>query len=130
MANYLLDTQIFIWANREPYKIPKNIQAILSNKNHKFYLSIASIWEMQIKVQLKKLELIPDLPTAIHLAKSKNIYTILPITESHILNLQKLDYYHGDPFDRIMISQAMIENLTFLTVDSHIIKYPIKFINN
>lgn len=55
---------------------------------------------------------------------------ILSITENHILNLQNLEFFHKDPFDRIIISQAILENLTLLTVDEHIIKYPLDFINN
>ncbi|MDO4449358.1 MAG: type II toxin-antitoxin system VapC family toxin [Moraxella sp.] len=58
-----------------------------------------------------------------------HLYEILTINENHILNLQNLEYFHKDPFDRIIISQAMIENPTFLTIDEHITKYPIKFIN-
>ncbi|WP_394261967.1 type II toxin-antitoxin system VapC family toxin [Moraxella boevrei] len=62
--------------------------------------------------------------------KKYHLYEILPINEYHILNLQNLEYFHKDPFDRIIISQAMCEDLTLLTVDEHIVKYPIKFINN
>lgn len=58
-----------------------------------------------------------------------DLYQLLPINERHILNLQNLEYFHKDPFDRIIISQAMIEDLTLLTVDEDIVKYPIQFIN-
>lgn len=129
MAKYLLDTQIFIWANQEPNKIPNSIKRILSQNHHTFYLSMASIWEMQIKIQLDKLQLKPSLSSALKIIQDKGIYEILPITQTHILNLQTLEFHHKDPFDRMIISQAMCEHLTVLTVDSEIVKYPIKYIN-
>lgn len=130
MANYLVDTQIFIWINQEQYKIPKAIKNVLLNGEHTFYLSIASIWEMQIKSQLEKLTITKTLPFLLKEIRQDNSYQFLPITENHILNLQNLEYFHKDPFDRIIISQAMCEDLTLLTVDEHIIKYPLDFINN
>lgn len=129
MANYLVDTHIFIWINQEQAKIPSNIREILSNRKHKFYLSIASIWEMQIKIQLNKLTIHPNLPDVLKKLHEDNVFQILPITETHILNLQQLPFIHKDPFDRLLISQAMTENLTILTVDEHIVKYPIFFIS-
>lgn len=129
MADYLLDTQVFIWGNQDHKKLTPNFIKILSNPKHQFYLSMASIWEMQIKIQLGKLTVEPTLNQALSIVKQKNLYQILPITETHILNLQQLPFIHKDPFDRLLISQAMIENLTLLTVDEHIIKYPIDFIN-
>lgn len=57
------------------------------------------------------------------------LYEVVPINEQHILNLQNLAYHHKDPFDRIIISQSMVEELTLLTVDEAIINYPIQFIN-
>lgn len=129
MANYLLDTQVFIWSNQDHQKLTPNFIKILSNPKYQFYLSIASVWEMQIKIQLGKLTVEPTLQQALSIARQKNLYQILPITETHILNLQKLDFIHKDPFDRLLISQAITENLTLLTVDEHIVQYPVEFIN-
>lgn len=129
MADYLLDTQVFIWANQDHKKLTPNFIKILSNPTHHFCLSMASIWEMQIKTQLGKLTVEPTLKQALSVAKQKNLYQILPITKTHILNLQQLPFIHKDPFDRLLISQAMTENLTILTVDEHIVKYPISFIS-
>lgn len=129
MADYLLDTQVFIWANQDHKKLTLNFIKILSNPTHHFCLSMASIWEMQIKIQLGKLTVEPTLKQALSVAKQKNLYQILPITKTHILNLQQLPFIHKDPFDRLLISQAMTENLTILTVDKHIVKYPISFIS-
>ena len=111
MNKYLLDTHIFIWAGCYPEKLPKHIASLLQNPSDVFYISMATFWEMQIKYQLGK------------------YYEILPITQTHILNLQTLEFHHKDPFDRMIISQAMYEHLTVLTVDSEIIKYPIECIS-
>lgn len=90
---------------------------------------MATIWEMQIKSQLGKLPLNQPLSVIIDDVIKNNLYHILPITENHILNLQTLEFHHKDPFDRMIVSQAMCEHLTVLTVDSEIVKYPIEFIS-
>ncbi|WP_066800049.1 type II toxin-antitoxin system VapC family toxin [Moraxella oblonga] len=129
MAKYLLDTHIFIWASCYPERLPKSILKILENSDNDFCVSMATFWEMQIKHQLGKLPLTKSIAELIAQIKKYHLYEILPINETHILNLQNLEYFHKDPFDRIIISQAMIDGLTLLTVDEDIIKYPIKFIN-
>lgn len=129
MANYLLDTHIFIWVTCNASKLPKSIAEILRNDNHTIYLSVASIWEIQIKHQLGKLPLTKPFNEIVDDVIQNQLYQLLPITERHILNLQQLPFIHKDPFDRLLVSQAMIENLSLLTVDEHIIQYPIDFIN-
>ncbi|MBS9779064.1 MAG: type II toxin-antitoxin system VapC family toxin [Moraxellaceae bacterium] len=126
---YLLDTHIFIWANKEPEKLSENIQKILSNPNNQLYFSMVALWEMQIKMQLGKLKVSTGLKQLIADIKQDNLYQILPIKDTHIINLEKLPTIHRDPFDRLMISQAMIENMTFLSVDSFVQQYPIQVIS-
>ena len=129
MANYLLDTHIFIWVTCNANNLSKSIAEILRNDNHTIYLSMASTWEIQIKHQLGKLPLTKPFNEIVDDVIQNGLYQLLPINERHILNLQQLPYIHKDPFDRLLISQAMTENLTILTVDEHIVKYPISFIN-
>lgn len=81
MANYLVDTQIFIWINQEQYKIPKAIKNVLLNGEHTFYLSIASIWEMQIKSQLEKLTITKSLTIVLQEIKRDKSYQFLTISE-------------------------------------------------
>ncbi len=126
---YLLDTHIFIWANKEPKKLSENIQKILSNPNNQLYFSMVALWEMQIKMQLGKLKVSTDLKQLIADIKQDNLYQILPIKDTHIINLENLPAIHRDPFDRLMISQAMIEDMTFLSVDNFVQQYSIKVIN-
>lgn len=130
MARYLLDTHIYLWLNNEPENLPKTIDKIVQDDNNELIISMATLWEIQIKYQLGKLILPRPFKEMVDEIITEKLYTILPINERHILNLQNLEYFHKDPFDRIIISQAMIDDLTLLTVDEHIIKYPIRFINN
>ncbi|STZ55864.1 PIN domain [Moraxella lacunata] len=129
MAKYLLDTHILIWANQDRGKLSQNLINILSDNRHEFFISMASIWEMQLKIQNKKLDIVPSLGCVLYEIELKNLYTILPIKKEYIQNLEFLPFYHKDPFDRMLVSQAMLEGLTILTVDEHIMKYRIKVEN-
>jgi PIN domain nuclease of toxin-antitoxin system len=116
--NYLLDTHTFLWFldGHENLSL-KARTAIESSKNASF-ISIASLWEIAIKISLKKISLdihLKDLKQEI----LKNNFEILPLDFEHILELSKLQDIHKDPFDRIIISQAITEKLTIISRDSH-----------
>ena len=85
-----------------------------------------SIWEMQIKQQLGKLTLRLSLEQLIQEQKSKNNIQLLPLYETHIYGLSNLAQHHRDPFDRLLISQAIIENLILITDDEQIKKYSVR----
>lgn len=91
--------------------------------------SMASLWEMQIKISLGKLQLNTPLKQSVAMIKQNNLYQILPIYEKDLWALDKLPFYHKDPFDRLLIAQAMNENLTFITVDEYIVKYDIQCVH-
>ncbi|MBE9590572.1 type II toxin-antitoxin system VapC family toxin [Moraxella sp. K127] len=128
MSAFLIDTHIYIWADSEPCRLSPQVRAILDNPNHHIYLSMASLWELQIKMQLGKLTLNTPLAQAIEHIKANNLYIILPIKERDILGLQRLPFHHKDPFDRLLISQAIHHDLTLITLDEHIVKYDVKCI--
>ncbi|MDO4450696.1 MAG: type II toxin-antitoxin system VapC family toxin [Moraxella sp.] len=125
---YLIDTHIYIWADSEPDKLSQIAKNILDNPNCDVYLSMVTLWELQIKVQLGKLTLKTPLNQAIDYIKQNNLYRILPIKEKDILGLKNLPFHHKDPFDRLLISQAKNNHLTFITVDENIIKYDVNCI--
>lgn len=79
MAKYLLDTHIFIWASCYPERLPKNILMILKNPSNDFYVSMATLWEMQIKYQLGKLPLNKSISELMDIIKKYGLYQILPI---------------------------------------------------
>lgn len=125
MAKFLLDTHIFIWADSEPNKLSHNVQNILLDDSNQIYLSMVSLWEMQIKIQLGKLVLNTPLKQAVDRIKQNQSYRILPIYEQDLWTLETLPFYHKDPFDRLLVAQAINSDLTLITVDEHIIKYDV-----
>jgi len=121
----LLDTHVLIWFLNGDRQLPINIERIIADPTNRCYLSIASIWEIAIKSSLGKLELQGDLSMLVDFLYSNDIQT-LPITFSHILYLQKMPFYHRDPFDRMLIAQSAVEDYTLLSRDAIFPSYGIK----
>lgn len=124
---YLIDTHVFIWATINAKKLSPKVQAILEDAQNSILLSLASVWEMQIKIQTGKFIFDDSLPEVIAL-QEKNKIQRLPIELSHIYGLESLPIHHRDPFDRMLISQAIVEDIPFITDDSQISKYPVKVV--
>jgi PIN domain nuclease of toxin-antitoxin system len=121
----LVDTHIFIWYSISPEHLSTKALSVIENADTLF-ISIASIWEMQIKVSLKKLDLGQPLPLVISDECRNNDFQILTITQDHIYRLEHLPHIHRDPFDRMLIAQAQQENLTLVTADEKIAKYAVQ----
>ena len=126
--NLLLDTHIFIWLQIALGNIsPQRIQ-ILKNNQNALFLSLASIWEMQIKIQNRKFSFPKSLSDIIKEQQTVNNLQILPIAAEHIYELDNLPFHHKDPFDRLLIAQAIVENYTLVTDDANFSAYPIKIL--
>ena len=110
----LLDTHVFLWCIKDDVKLSKSTRSKILHASD-VYVSSASIWEATIKIQLKKLSV--DLKKMVE-AISASQFLELPITAYHAAAVSGLPNIHRDPFDRILIAQAISEPLTFLTVDS------------
>ena len=126
--NLLLDTHTFIWWANEPNKLSDRVLNSLKNCENQLILSVASAWEMQIKMQLGKLKLETSLEGLIKSQQITNELKILIVNLQHVLALDKLPYHHKDPFDRILISQANMEDFTLVSKDDIFSKYPVKVI--
>ena len=126
--NLLLDTHIFLWLNEQPEKLSANILSHCEDGNNYLFLSHVSPWEIQIKHQLGKLELNEPLQAMIETQQKENGLQLLPIKLAHIYTLAHLPHHHRDPFDRLLIAQATVEDMSFVTVDGHIADYPIKLV--
>jgi PIN domain nuclease of toxin-antitoxin system len=116
--SYLLDTHTFLWFIEGSSNLSKKARSVIENSQNKNYISIASIWEMAIKLSIGRLKLdvnMEDLKQEI----LKNNFEILPLDFEHIIKLSSLDAIHKDPFDRILISQAIFEGLTIISKDSN-----------
>ncbi|MBC7870889.1 MAG: type II toxin-antitoxin system VapC family toxin [Chitinophagaceae bacterium] len=124
----LLDTQAFLWWDEAPEKISANASVIFQNQANTFLLSFASIWEMQIKVQLGKMHLRLPLEKLIEDQKQNTGLVLLPINLAHIFHLDMLPFHHKDPFDRLLIAQAVIEDIPIMSSDAMLANYKVQII--
>lgn len=125
---YLLDTHTFIWWDAEPNRLPAKVLALCQNPSNQLFLSVASIWEMQIKHQLGKLVFNTSLDLLISQQIENNNILLLPVKPTHIFSLSDLPTIHKDPFDRLLISQARYEQTTLLSGDSMFADYPVEVV--
>ncbi len=124
----LIDTHVFLWLRNSPDKIPNNVLQLYQNCSQDVFLSMASIWEMQIKNQLGKLDLDLPLGELVEQQCLENGLQILNIEANHIYALQNLPFHHNDPFDRLIISQAQIESLKLVSADIMFENYDVDLI--
>ncbi|MBL1208726.1 type II toxin-antitoxin system VapC family toxin [Geminocystis sp. GBBB08] len=124
----LLDTHAFIWWNLTPEKLSLNGLNLIENQENILYLSIASVWEMQIKISINKLHFDNPLSEIITYQQNINNVQILPIELEHIWQLKNLPLHHKDPFDRMLIAQAMTEKIPILSIDSVLNNYSVNII--
>ena len=120
----LLDTHTFLWFVNADKKLPKNTSDMIE-EDQSVFVSIASFWEITIKNSLGKLDLDIQVTDLMSRCADDGL-TILPIKASHLEVLKTLPWIHRDPFDRLLISQAISEDLTFVTIDENIKKYDLK----
>lgn len=121
----LIDTHVFIWLDTQPEKLSKKALEICQDTDNQLYLSMASVWEMQIKVQLGKLDLKVPLADMIKVQQQDNDLQVLNITLEHVYQLQKLPFHHNDPFDRMIIAQSFLENMPVISVDGVFRQYDV-----
>lgn len=120
----LLDTHIFIWWADEPEKLSLTVLAALEDETNDLILSVVSAWEIQVKIQLGKLKLSRPLKELIKSQQEINGLHILPVELSHVLTLGALPFHHKDPFDRLLIAQSIVEDITLATADDRLSAYP------
>lgn len=120
---YLLDTHILLWLQSEPEKIHPNIEKLLALETTVVFYSMVNLWEIAIKNNLKKPNFNVDLDLLVSACKQNGFYR-LDIKFTHVKHYQTLPLIHRDPFDRLLIAQAMSENLCLITDDGKIKDYP------
>lgn len=123
---YIIDTHTLLWIVTDDTKLSKKAKNIYLNSKNYIFFSIISIWEMAIKISLKKLSIDLSLQDFIKKHIKGNDIRILNIELQHILLLENLHYHHRDPFDRLIISQAIKENIPIISSDKLFDSYPIK----
>jgi PIN domain nuclease of toxin-antitoxin system len=122
----LIDTHVFIWWTSDSQKLSFTVYNLLTNPKIQVILSVVSIWEMQIKLSLGKLQLKTALPELVEDEVKQNRIELLPLVLSHIYALSNLPNYHRDPFDRLLIAQAKREELVIISIDEKFDGYDIE----
>ena len=124
---FLIDTHVFIWYATGDKRLNKSIISIIEGGND-LYLSMASIWEMAIKVNIGRLNFLGPFKEILTHQIEINNYHLLNIEPEHIFYLSNLELFHKDPFDRIIISQAIVENIPVISKDKYFMNYNIEVI--
>ncbi|EIC21011.1 type II toxin-antitoxin system VapC family toxin [Thiorhodovibrio frisius] len=122
---FLLDTHAFIWLNSSPEKLSARVRGHCEQGTDRFYLSLVSPWEMQIKRQLGKLSYDPINDQLVRANLDRNNINLLPISLVHVEQLAQLPMHHRDPFDRMLVAQAQIEGMTLITADTALAPYDV-----
>jgi PIN domain nuclease of toxin-antitoxin system len=125
----LLDTHIFIWWATAPERLSASALAALEDGNNDLLLSVASVWEMQIKAQLGKLNLGGPLKDLLDSQQITNSVQPLSVELTHVLGLEGLPFYHKDPFDRLLIAQTIVEGATLVSMDLQFSSYPVQLLS-
>ena len=126
--NLLLDTHTFIWLVGEKYLLSSKATAAILDTSNTLYLSTASVWEMQIKLQTGKLTLPSSLDQIVQEQQNINGVSILTIQLGHIYGLAALPLHHKDLFDRLIIAQSIAESMTVVGNDSKFSTYSINLL--
>ena len=116
--NLLLDTHTFLWFTAGDSNLSQTARAAIEDENNNLYLSVASIWEIAIKVSIEKLELSEPFEVLIPDMLAENEIELLDISVNHAALITTMPFHHRDPFDRLIAAQAKIEQLTLVSADT------------
>jgi PIN domain nuclease of toxin-antitoxin system len=122
---YLLDTHALLWYLEGNRLLDSNTVNIIENTENRICVSIVSFWELAIKLSIGKITLNNTLAAAIEQVRQLGL-EIIHIETPHILQVETLPMHHRDPFDRLIIAQAMVEKLILISRDAHFSKYPVQ----
>jgi PIN domain nuclease of toxin-antitoxin system len=119
----LLDTQLLLWAAGQPERLSEAARKLLNDPQNELSFSAASLWEIAIKNSLGREDFRVE-PRLLRRGLLDNDYVELPVTSQHAVSIDGLPPLHKDPFDRLLLSQALTEGITLLTTDSILTQYP------
>lgn len=114
---YLIDTHVFLWYSQGSENLSENAKKIIDDPRNKIIVSIATLWEISIKVSLNKLEITNSFDSILDDIINYN-FELININFQHLIIQNKLPFYHKDPFDRILVAQAISEKIDFISIDS------------
>ena len=119
----LLDTHLLLWAANNSAQLSKTARKLMNDPQHQLFFSVISLWEIGIQANLGRKDFYVD-ARILRRELLNNDYQELVLTAEHTLAISELPLLHRDPFDRMLIAQANIENMTLLTSDSLVSQYP------
>ena len=119
----LLDTQVLLWAAGLPERLSKSARKLLEDPRSELFFSAASLWEIAIKHTLGREDFRVE-PRLLRRGLLDNGYVELPVTSPHAVSIDALPPLHKDPFDRLLLAQALCEGVTLVTSDSQLARYP------
>jgi PIN domain nuclease of toxin-antitoxin system len=119
----LLDTHLLLWAAGNPDRLSDAARSLIENPENELLFSAASLWEVAIKRGLGRDDFQVD-ARLLRRGLLDNTYSELPIVSDHVVATESLPPIHKDPFDRILVAQAIVEGITLLTTDSLVAQYP------
>jgi len=127
-VRFLLDTCAFLWIIADAPELPPRVRALFESPDNEVFLSAASAWEIAIKHATGRLPL-PDRPERfVPEMRESHAIGALPVDEESVLHVSRLPALHRDPFDRMLVSQAIVHGLSILTPDPLVIQYPARTI--
>jgi PIN domain nuclease of toxin-antitoxin system len=124
---YLLDTHVALWLFEGNEKLSQTARDIIYDADNEIYISVLSAWEVAVKVSLNKLDFDGGSAAFLSAIETNNI-DLLGVIGEYIKTVEKLPYIHRDPFDRLIISTALSENMTIITADENVQKYDVSWI--
>ena len=126
--NYLLDTNVWLWSLWEPDRIAPTARQEIADLSNTVFLSAVTSWEVSIKAAAGKLKL-PEAPTSyVPQRMAQQGLRPLPVSHPHALAVFALPLHHRDPFDRMLVAQAISEGLTLITSDRELKRYPVEIL--
>jgi PIN domain nuclease of toxin-antitoxin system len=126
--NLLLDTQAFLWWATARDKLSSAALTACQDHANMLIVSVVSVWEIQIKLQLGKLTIASSLERLVENQVQVNRMQVLPVLLPHVHGVATLPSHHKDPFDRLLIAQAVVESLTLVSADRNFSLYPVTLV--
>ena len=125
MSRFLLDTHTFLWWVEDSPNLSETARGVIRARENEIFLSLASVWELAIKVSLEKLVLAVSFEKFLTENLTSNDFHLFPVDLSHIVSVSTLPFHHRDPFDRLLVVQALKDNLPIVSADGMLDLYGI-----
>jgi PIN domain nuclease of toxin-antitoxin system len=124
--NVLLDTHALLWLITDDERLSENARQIFLDKGNRLFFSAASLWEICIKKSLGKISLKSGWLQTIQAEMEANLIQWLPIDLAHCAEVAEMPFHHRDPFDRMLVAQAIVEDMQLLSRDRRLLDYAVK----